>query len=285
VKKEKKEKKEKTEEKTEKKEKQKKKREREPKIVSPKKRAIKIESSSSGESDDEDNLSGDEDCGEDCGEIDDKMEMDVEDDEEDVVEEVVVSPKNVKEEVAELLKGEDRETVIALAKEHEKAIRQKRQKEKSALKEMSSSDEKKLQTLFVRKETLEKSGDVVLLTKLKADRAALDRRIESQEDKSQVIEWKKTVKDIKAQRVHMRKTWGPAYKEKGFRYLVPNGVRQEKPAKKRIKDSSTCCICFDNETNCAIDCGHQLCFTCAQKVNECPQCRKRIANRIQLVNN
>jgi hypothetical protein len=263
---EKKEKREKREEK-EQKEKRAKKRERETKRVSPSAKKATIESDSGSGSSDEDEL-----------EI-------LSDDEVDVVDVDADAPsKNVEAEVAELLNGEDREKVIALAKEHDKATRQMRQKEKTELKEMSKADDKKLNALFVQRDALAKHADVILLRKLKSERDALERRIESQEQKSAVAELNQAERNVKAQRVHMRKTWGPLYKDKGFRYIVPTTIRQEKPAKKRVKEG-TCCVCLEDQTNCAIDCGHQLCFTCAQQVNECPQCRKRIYNRIKLVNN
>lgn len=37
-----------------------------------------------------------------------------------------------------------------------------------------------------------------------------------------------------------------------------------------------CCICLDAQVNCSARCGHLLCATCAQSVENCPICRQKI---------
>ena len=39
------------------------------------------------------------------------------------------------------------------------------------------------------------------------------------------------------------------------------------------KDVVTCCICTERNINTFLGCGHFLCSTCAQSVNNCPLCR------------
>lgn len=42
------------------------------------------------------------------------------------------------------------------------------------------------------------------------------------------------------------------------------------------EDKTSCCICMDNPVNCSAACGHMLCTTCAQSVESCPICRRKI---------
>lgn len=272
VKKSKKDKQKKRKEKGEKEEKEKKnrKRERETKRVSPPKTPV-VESDNSDSSSDS------------VAEREEEDLMEFEEIEEDSDE--VKSPKNVEAEVQELLNGEERDKVIAMAKEHEKAEKRIRQQARDDLKKLTDADDKKLQALFKRQETLSKSADVALLRQLKTQKADLERRILNQEEKSDVINFKQVEKDIRALRVDMRKKYAPIAKEKGLRYAVPNGIRKErKPVKKARADQ--CCVCYDAEPNCALaPCGHTMCFGCAQKVHECPQCRARITMKVKIIKN
>lgn len=46
--------------------------------------------------------------------------------------------------------------------------------------------------------------------------------------------------------------------------------------------SALCEICCERPRNTALTCGHQFCYECSNKVNNCPVCRKFIQHRIQL---
>lgn len=275
VKKSKKDKQKKRKEKGEKEEKEKKnrKRERETKRVSPPKTPVV-------ESDNSDNSDSSSDS---VAEREEEDLMEFEEIEENSDE--VKSPKNVEAEVQELLNGEERDKVIAMAKEHEKAEKRIRQQARDDLKKLTDADDKKLQALFKRQETLSKSADVALLRQLKTQKSDLERRILNQEEKSDVINFKKTEKDIRALRVEMRKKYAQIAKEKGLRYAVPNGIRKErKPVKKARADQ--CFVCYDAEPNCALaPCGHTMCFGCAQEVHECPMCRARITMKVKIIKN
>lgn len=50
------------------------------------------------------------------------------------------------------------------------------------------------------------------------------------------------------------------------------------------EDRAACTICFVNEMNTAFyDCGHVVaCKECANKINDCPVCRRRVVSRLQL---
>jgi hypothetical protein len=43
-----------------------------------------------------------------------------------------------------------------------------------------------------------------------------------------------------------------------------------------------CTICMDQECNCAINCGHVFCMSCAEKLMKCPVCRQDIVNRLKI---
>eukprot|EP00003_Mantamonas_plastica_P032909 TRINITY_DN9162_c0_g2_i5.p2 TRINITY_DN9162_c0_g2~~TRINITY_DN9162_c0_g2_i5.p2 ORF type:complete len:187 (+),score=52.48 TRINITY_DN9162_c0_g2_i5:430-990(+) len=49
-----------------------------------------------------------------------------------------------------------------------------------------------------------------------------------------------------------------------------------------MRDSDTCPVCMENKRNAALHCGHQLCMTCANQVDNCPICRKSKEGVIQL---
>lgn len=53
-------------------------------------------------------------------------------------------------------------------------------------------------------------------------------------------------------------------------------LHEEKPHK--LADSSECCICFDKKRDCVIlECFHMCtCYNCAQKLDACPICRKKL---------
>ena len=50
------------------------------------------------------------------------------------------------------------------------------------------------------------------------------------------------------------------------------------------KETSTqpCAICLTEPRNTALQCGHVLCWECAQRVDNCPVCRKFVSHRIRL---
>lgn len=226
-----------------------------------------------------------ESCSSDEGKEEKEKDIILVDEDDELDDMLAKSPKNVEEEVQELLNGEEREKVIAMAKEREKAERKLRQKTKQEFKKMTSEDDKKLQALFLRQEALAKSSEVALLKQLKTQKADLERRILAQEDKSDVVSLRKVEKDIKAQRLQMREKFSTIAKEKGIRYAVPNGIRKERAANNKKPDS--CIICCNEERNCAFDpCGHQnTCYGCSQRLNECPICRVRIVKKLKLFKN
>ena len=43
-----------------------------------------------------------------------------------------------------------------------------------------------------------------------------------------------------------------------------------------------CAVCLTEPKNTALQCGHVLCWDCAQKVDNCPVCRKFVSHRIRL---
>ena len=43
-----------------------------------------------------------------------------------------------------------------------------------------------------------------------------------------------------------------------------------------------CTICLTEPRNTALQCGHLLCWDCAQRVDHCPVCRKFVSHRIRL---
>ena len=49
-----------------------------------------------------------------------------------------------------------------------------------------------------------------------------------------------------------------------------------------LQDSSTCCICMDNQIDSIFTCGHRTCAECAKKVQNCPVCKKSIDKVIKI---
>lgn len=42
------------------------------------------------------------------------------------------------------------------------------------------------------------------------------------------------------------------------------------------EDRLECCVCFDAKVNVSMKCGHLLCATCVQSIDQCPTCRQRV---------
>ncbi|ELU08684.1 hypothetical protein CAPTEDRAFT_125132 [Capitella teleta] len=50
-----------------------------------------------------------------------------------------------------------------------------------------------------------------------------------------------------------------------------------------LKCVFTCKVCWNREVNIIlVKCGHLLCEDCAPQVEDCPLCKKRIEDRIQV---
>lgn len=58
-------------------------------------------------------------------------------------------------------------------------------------------------------------------------------------------------------------------------------LRQETYAK---EDPNECKICMANKINCALQCGHLVCMSCANdvRVTHCPICRTEIRSKLQI---
>ena len=59
-------------------------------------------------------------------------------------------------------------------------------------------------------------------------------------------------------------------------------ARRPFPAGKGSRPAHDCAICFARPKNTALNCGHQLCDSCAGQVAVCPICRGHITTRIRL---
>ena len=64
---------------------------------------------------------------------------------------------------------------------------------------------------------------------------------------------------------------------------------KERAERKKVEQKWTeaeerrmCVICMERTVNLALGCGHQLCQSCSEQMEECPACRKRIESRIKL---
>ena len=63
--------------------------------------------------------------------------------------------------------------------------------------------------------------------------------------------------------------------------LIPVAV-EEKTSVSGGGDSPYCAICLTEPKDTVLICGHRLCWDCAQKVDNCPVCRKFVTHRIRL---
>jgi E3 ubiquitin-protein ligase mind-bomb len=49
-----------------------------------------------------------------------------------------------------------------------------------------------------------------------------------------------------------------------------------------LKEKTLCMVCMDRRKNCVFLCGHGTCQLCADKLGECPICRKPLKKKIIL---
>ncbi|CAI8012394.1 E3 ubiquitin-protein ligase MIB1 [Geodia barretti] len=49
-----------------------------------------------------------------------------------------------------------------------------------------------------------------------------------------------------------------------------------------MKEKTQCQVCMDRRKNCVFLCGHGTCQLCADKIIECPICRKLVSRKIIL---
>ncbi|CAH6418706.1 Hypothetical protein POVN_LOCUS425 [uncultured virus] len=65
--------------------------------------------------------------------------------------------------------------------------------------------------------------------------------------------------------------------------LAPAESVTEAKEAKVIPDAILCRICYNAEKNCALNCGHTFCATCAFKIEVCAICRAAITTRAKII--
>lgn len=72
-------------------------------------------------------------------------------------------------------------------------------------------------------------------------------------------------------------------KEKGRNSMNnPDDVSALQQQLQALRDKTLCQVCMDRKKNCAFLCGHGTCQLCADKITECPICRKPVGQKIIL---
>ena len=61
-----------------------------------------------------------------------------------------------------------------------------------------------------------------------------------------------------------------------------SGALSTAPRRSEISASQECPVCFQSPRDCGLQCGHQLCMQCADRVQQCPVCRQEISLRLKL---
>ena len=61
-----------------------------------------------------------------------------------------------------------------------------------------------------------------------------------------------------------------------------SGALSTDPRRSEISASQECPVCFQSPRDCGLQCGHQLCMQCADRVQQCPVCRQEISLRLKL---
>ncbi|CAI8025486.1 E3 ubiquitin-protein ligase mib1 [Geodia barretti] len=72
----------------------------------------------------------------------------------------------------------------------------------------------------------------------------------------------------------------PIARKEGLEPEHKDSAAQSSSPNKETQPS--CAICLTEPRNTALQCGHLLCWECAQKVDNCPVCRKFVSHRIRL---
>jgi len=76
-----------------------------------------------------------------------------------------------------------------------------------------------------------------------------------------------------------------AYADQALMQIWTIQRKEEEEKKKALEsESDLCVICLSAARNCAlVPCGHsQVCVDCANRIDHCPICRKRVASRVKL---